>query len=264
MLERLAGHEYYCFLDGFSRYFQIPIAPKDQEKTMFTCPYGTFAYKRMLLGLCNAPATFQRCMMAIFHELIEESMEEKCHFMVREGMVLGHKVSGAGIEFDIEIRDKKGAENLADDHLSRLENLDLEKHTKAKIHDLFPKEQLMTISNKSNEPCGPSGGHHGIATTARKDFEVGFYWPNIFHDARKLVWSCDACQRAWNISARDKTPQKYIQVEAQAFPTSDARNVVNFLKKLFAHFGIPKALISDRVSGDGVRIFPDGVKSPDL
>ncbi|GKD44000.1 reverse transcriptase domain-containing protein, partial [Tanacetum coccineum] len=70
MLERLVGHEYYCFLDGFSGYFQIPIAPKDQKKTTFTCPYGTFAYKRMPFGLCNAPATFQRCITAIFHELI--------------------------------------------------------------------------------------------------------------------------------------------------------------------------------------------------
>nr|GFB25634.1 reverse transcriptase domain-containing protein [Tanacetum cinerariifolium] len=60
MLERLAGNEYYCFLDGFFGYFQILIDPKDQEKTMFTCPYGTFAYKRMLFGLCNAPGTFQR------------------------------------------------------------------------------------------------------------------------------------------------------------------------------------------------------------
>nr|GFA13389.1 DNA-directed DNA polymerase [Tanacetum cinerariifolium] len=58
MLERLAGNEYYCFLDGFSGYFQIPIDPKDQEKTTFTCPYGTFAYKRMPFGLCNAPGTF--------------------------------------------------------------------------------------------------------------------------------------------------------------------------------------------------------------
>nr|GFA25687.1 reverse transcriptase domain-containing protein [Tanacetum cinerariifolium] len=57
MLERLAGNEYYCFLDGFSGYFQIPIDPKDHEKTTFTCPYGTFAYKRMPFGLCNAPGT---------------------------------------------------------------------------------------------------------------------------------------------------------------------------------------------------------------
>nr|GFB44339.1 reverse transcriptase domain-containing protein [Tanacetum cinerariifolium] len=58
MLKRLAGNEYYCFLDGFSVYFQIPIDPKDQEKTTFTCPYGTFTYKRMPFGLCNAPGTF--------------------------------------------------------------------------------------------------------------------------------------------------------------------------------------------------------------
>ncbi|GKA31071.1 reverse transcriptase domain-containing protein [Tanacetum coccineum] len=74
MLERLAGNEYYCFLDGFSGYFQIPIDPQDQEKTTFTCSYGTFAYRRMLFGLCNAPGTFQRCMMAIFHDMIEETM----------------------------------------------------------------------------------------------------------------------------------------------------------------------------------------------
>nr|GEV29018.1 reverse transcriptase domain-containing protein [Tanacetum cinerariifolium] len=55
MLERLAGNEFYCFLDGFSGYFQIPIDPQDQEKTTFTCPYGTFAYRRMPFGLCNAP-----------------------------------------------------------------------------------------------------------------------------------------------------------------------------------------------------------------
>ncbi|GJT49191.1 reverse transcriptase domain-containing protein [Tanacetum coccineum] len=136
MLERLAGNEYYCFLDGFSGYFQIPIDPQDQEKTTFTCPYGTFAYRRMPFGLCNAPGTFQRCMMAIFHDMIEETMEvfmddfsvfgdsfssclshldkmlkrcedtnlvlnwEKCHFMVKEGIVLGHKISKSGIEVD--------------------------------------------------------------------------------------------------------------------------------------------------------------------
>ncbi|GKE18793.1 reverse transcriptase domain-containing protein, partial [Tanacetum coccineum] len=76
MLKRLAGNEYYCFLDGFSGYFQIPIDPHDQEKTTFTCPYGTFAYRRMPFGLCNAPGTFQRC------------------------IVLGHKISKNGIEVD--------------------------------------------------------------------------------------------------------------------------------------------------------------------
>ncbi|GJV97877.1 reverse transcriptase domain-containing protein [Tanacetum coccineum] len=136
MLERLAGNKYFCFLDGFSGYFQIPIDPNDQEKTTFTCPFGTYAYRRMPFGLCNAPATFQRCMLAIFHDMIEESVEvfmddfsvfgnsfdtclnnldkmlqrckdahlvlnwEKCHFMVKEGIVLGHKVSSAELEVD--------------------------------------------------------------------------------------------------------------------------------------------------------------------
>nr|GEV22211.1 DNA-directed DNA polymerase [Tanacetum cinerariifolium] len=131
-----AGNEYYCFLNGFSWYFQIPIDLQDQEKTTCTCPYGTFSYRRMPFGLCNAPGTFQRCMMAIFHDMIEETMEvfmddflvfgdsfssclshlhkmlercedtnlvrnwEKCHFMVKEGIVLGHKISKYGIEVD--------------------------------------------------------------------------------------------------------------------------------------------------------------------
>ncbi|GJX75420.1 reverse transcriptase domain-containing protein [Tanacetum coccineum] len=133
---RLAGNEYYCFLDGFSGYFQIPIDPHDQEKTTFTSPYGTFAYRRMPFGLRNVPGTFQRCMMAIFHDMIEKTIEvfmddfsvfgnsfgsylsrvdkmfqmcehtnlclnwEKSHFMVKEGIVLGHKISKNRIEFD--------------------------------------------------------------------------------------------------------------------------------------------------------------------
>ncbi|GJV10490.1 reverse transcriptase domain-containing protein [Tanacetum coccineum] len=136
MLERLAGNEYYCFLDNFSGYFRIPIDPHDQEKTTFKCPYGTLAYRRMPFGLCNAPGTFQRCMMAIFHDMIEKTMEvfmndfsvfgnsfgsclshldkmlkrcentnlclngEKSYFMVKEGIVLGHKISKNRIEVD--------------------------------------------------------------------------------------------------------------------------------------------------------------------
>ncbi|KAL4384020.1 hypothetical protein GQ457_15G014580 [Hibiscus cannabinus] len=145
MLDRLAGKEFYYFLDGYSGYNQIAIAPEDQEKKTFTCPYGTYAFRRMPFGLCNAPATFQRCMLAIFSDMVEQFLEvfmddfsmsgetfdsclgnlakvlkrceeadlvlnwEKCHFMVNEGTVLGHKISSQTIEVDkakVEVLEK--------------------------------------------------------------------------------------------------------------------------------------------------------------
>ena len=75
MLDMLAGHPYFCFLDEYSGYNQIVIALEDQEKTTFTYPYGTFAFRRMSFGLCNALVTFQRCMMSMFSYLVEEARE---------------------------------------------------------------------------------------------------------------------------------------------------------------------------------------------
>ena len=76
LLERVSRHPFYCFLDGYLGYFQIEIAVDDQDKTTFTCPFGTYAYKRMSFGLCNAPATFQRCMLSIFIDMVERIMED--------------------------------------------------------------------------------------------------------------------------------------------------------------------------------------------
>ena len=136
LLERVSGHPFYCFLDGYSGYFQIEITLEDQEKTTFTCPFGTYAYRRMPFSLSNAPATFQRCMLSILSDMVERIMEvymvditiyrgdfeecltnletvlqrcveknlvlnwEKCHFMVNQGIVLGHVISSRGIEVD--------------------------------------------------------------------------------------------------------------------------------------------------------------------
>ena len=79
ILDRLAGQTYFCFLDGYSGYNQIAIHPDDQEKTTFTCPFGTFAFRRMSFELCNAPTTFQRCMTTIFSDFLGDSIEVFMH-----------------------------------------------------------------------------------------------------------------------------------------------------------------------------------------
>ncbi|GJU02733.1 reverse transcriptase domain-containing protein [Tanacetum coccineum] len=128
---------------------------------------------------------------------------------------------------------------------------------------------------------GPTGGHHSANLTARKVFDAGFFWPTIYRDAHSMIKSYDTCQRQGKISQRDEMPQNAIQVceifdiwgidfmgpfpsskgnkyilvavdylskwvEAKALPTNDARVVVKFLKSLFARFGTPRAIISDR------------------
>nr|GEW50739.1 reverse transcriptase domain-containing protein [Tanacetum cinerariifolium] len=466
MLERLAGNEFYCFLDG----------------------------------------TFQGCMMSIFHYMIEKTMEvfmddflvfgdsfsscltnldkmlnhceemnlvlnwEKCHFMCREGIVLGHKISKSGRtkvdviaklphptivngvrsflghagfyrrfiqkfskiarpmthlleketpfvfskecidafntlkkklteapilvvpdwslplelmcntsdyaigavlgqplkyllnkqdakprllrwvlllqEFGITILDKKRSENLAADHLSRLENPHKDVLENKDINENFPLETLGSLSSNSTpwfadianfharnfikkgltsqqkkkffkdvkhyfwddpylfriyadqiirrcvhgqeafeilKACheGPTRGHHGANLTAKKLFDVGFFWPSIYRDAYDMIKTCDTCQRQAKISQKDEMPQNTIQVceifdvwgidfigpfssskgnkyilvavdylskwvKAKALPTNDARVVVNFLKSLFSRFGSPRAIISDR------------------
>ena len=75
MVERLAGHDYYYFLDGYFGYYQILLDLEDQEKTTFTCPFGMFAYCRMPFGLCNAPSTFQQCMISIFSDMVKHHLK---------------------------------------------------------------------------------------------------------------------------------------------------------------------------------------------
>lgn len=135
MLEFLDRRDCYYFLHGYSKYNQIIISPKGQEKTTFICPYGTFASKRMPFGLCDTPATFQRCMQSIFIDIMEENMKvfmddfsimgytfkpclehlrkvlkqcveinlvfycNKCYIMVKEGIGIGHKIWDQGIQF---------------------------------------------------------------------------------------------------------------------------------------------------------------------
>lgn len=136
VLDTLGGKKYFSFLDGFSGYNQIQLAPADQDKTTFTCPWGTYAYMVLPFGLCNAPTTFQRVVLGVFSDLTHDFMEvymddfivygymfeeaiknlekflirckeenlslihEKCFMKFNEGIVLGQHISSDGIKVD--------------------------------------------------------------------------------------------------------------------------------------------------------------------
>ncbi|GJX15785.1 reverse transcriptase domain-containing protein [Tanacetum coccineum] len=181
MLERLACNKYLCFLDGFSGYFQIPINPNDQEKTTFTCPFGTYAYRQMPFGLCNAPATFEdfskiaKPLTKLLEKDIPFEFDDECQkafkllkekltcapVIVRPNWNLPFKlmrdasdfavgaILGQKDEFNKEIKDRKGTENVAADHLSRIEND--ETSDDSEVDDNFSRETLMEINTK-DEP----------------------------------------------------------------------------------------------------------------
>ncbi|KAH9723603.1 hypothetical protein KPL70_007177 [Citrus sinensis] len=254
------------FLRWDSGYNQIAIALEDQEKTTFTCPYGTFAFRKMPFGLCNAPTTFQRCMMSIFSDMVEQTLEvfmddfsvfgetyndclpnleevlkrcemtnlvlnwEKCYFMVQEGIMLGHKVSKNGIEVD---KDRKGTENQVADHLSRLE-ADTSTLTKRDIIETFHDEQLLAVQQaqmlqQSGSPwCQRTGN-----ITKRHEMPL----TNILEVKVFDVWGIDfmgpfppSFGNLYILVAVDYVSK---WVETAALPTNDAKTVVAFLQKIF-------------------------------
>nr|GFB60822.1 reverse transcriptase domain-containing protein [Tanacetum cinerariifolium] len=122
-------------------------------------------------------------------------------------------IMNKSIEFTFKVIDTKGEENLAADHLSRLENPHQNVLDPKEINESFPLETLNLKAVEILKAChyGPTGGHHGPNYTARKVFDSGFYWPSIYRDAQDLVKNCDVCQRQGKISQRDEMPQNSIQ-----------------------------------------------------
>nr|GEV21372.1 reverse transcriptase domain-containing protein [Tanacetum cinerariifolium] len=206
-----------------------------QEKITFTCPYGTFAYRRMPFGLCNVPGTFLRpfCpQISLCQEIFQGEIAP---------------LGSTPPRFTFKVIDTKGAENMAADHLSRLENPHQNVLDPKEINESFPLKILNLVSTrgKSSTPCfanfanyharnfvvkgmsyvhgqeaidilkachyGPIGAQHGPNYTANKVFDSGFYCPTIYRDAQDLVKDCDVCQRQGKISQKDKMPQSSIQ-----------------------------------------------------
>ncbi|GKF12105.1 reverse transcriptase domain-containing protein, partial [Tanacetum coccineum] len=127
------------------------------------------------------------------------------HYTTTEKELLAVVFSFDKFRFEIKIKDKRGAENLAADHLSRLENLELSTFTEEEIADEFPDKHLMALKTEINndEPCA--------SVTGRKVYKSGFFWPSIFKDAKDYVMRCDECQRLGNITSRSEMPQNNIQ-----------------------------------------------------
>ncbi|RVW18310.1 Retrovirus-related Pol polyprotein from transposon 412 [Vitis vinifera] len=406
VLEKVSRHPFYCFLDGYSGYFQIEIDVEDQKKTTFTCPFGTYAY-RMPFGLCNAPATFQRCMLSIFSDMVERIMEvfmdditvygtsfedclshledvlkrciekdlvlnwEKCHFMdakfewddkcqrsfellkqfltsapiVRApnwelpfevmcdssdyaiGAVLGQREDGKPYviyyaskslndaqrnyttiekellavvyaldkfrayligssivvdtllqEFNLQIKDKKGVENVVADHLSRL-NIAHDTHG-LPINDDFPEESLMPveevpwfahISNylvtgeipsewSSQDKKNFFAKVHAyyweepflfkplcLSKDGNESSSMGFWWPSLFKDAHEGIDFMGPFPMSFGHSYI-LVGVDYVSKWVEVIPckTNDHKVVLKFLREnIFSRFGVPKAIISD-------------------
>nr|GEW43608.1 DNA-directed DNA polymerase [Tanacetum cinerariifolium] len=319
MLERLVRNEFYCFLDGFSSYFKIPINPPDQEKTTFTCPYGTFAYGRMPFGLCNAPGTFQRfiqgfskiarpmthlleketpfvfskdCIDAFetlkkklteapilvvpdwnllfelmydasdfvigavlrqrkmkhfqpIHYASKTMIEAQIHYTTTEKEMLAlvyafekfrpYLVLSKSIVYTdhLALKYLLRTENLAADHLSRLEIPHKDVFENKVIKEKFPletlgvcmaKKLLISLKLVKKDPPG--------------DIMVQISQP------RKLYGTIPVFTREYVYSSGSRL---FVEVgRSEDAPPNDARVVVKFLKSLFAWFGTPRPIISDR------------------
>nr|GEU51886.1 reverse transcriptase domain-containing protein [Tanacetum cinerariifolium] len=292
---RLAGNEYYCFLDGFFGYFQIPSDPRDQEKTTFTCPYGTFAYRRMPIGLCNAPGTFQRCMFAIFYDMVEKTIEvfmddflvfgnsfENCLSRLdkmlqrievdraKVGVIakLPHPTTVKGfakvmLKYEVTHHlstayhpQTSGQVEVSNRGLKRILERTIGENRASWLDKLDDALCAFRTAYKTPIGCTPYKLVYGKACHLSIELKHKAYWAlkqanfdlAVAGDHRKDCPDCKVFRALnfWPSFTRASHPQLHFGNPTKALPTNDARVVCKFLKSLFARFGSPRAIISDR------------------
>ncbi|XP_071932871.1 uncharacterized protein [Coffea arabica] len=226
MIERLAGCVYYCFLDDFSGYFHIAIGPEDQEKTTFTFPFGTFAYRRIPFGLCNVSTTFQRILQEVYQRLfkdrstpVEVTAEGPLRYLLTKKNAKSRLIRWILLlqEFDLEIKDKSGAENLVVDHLSWPKAKRDKLKSDAK-HYIWDEPYLW-------RQCSDQMIRRCVSANFMGPFPSSFGFLYI-------ILAVDYVSK-W--------------VEAKATRTNDSRVVAEFIKSnIFVRFGMSRAIVSDR------------------
>nr|GEX59208.1 reverse transcriptase domain-containing protein [Tanacetum cinerariifolium] len=285
MIERLAGNEYYCFLDGFSGYFQIPIDPRGQEKQLLPALTG----RSPTVACLSVYAMRRECFKGVCWLSFTTLLKRRWKSLRMTSWSLGVVSKTASLDFanyHAGYFIVKGMSSQQQNKFFKdvkhyfwddpfLFKICADQVIRQCVHGKEALDILEVCHNR------PTGGHHGANLTAKKVFDSGFFWPTIYKDAHEFVKNCDSCQRQGKISQRDEMPQNSIQiceifdvwgidfmgpflssrgnkyilvavdylskwVKVKALPTNDAQVVCKFLKSLFARFGAPRAIISDR------------------
>jgi len=188
ILERVAGYEFYCFLDGYSGYNQIEIALEDQEKTTFTCLFGTFAYRRMPFGLCWMP----------FDDYFPDESLLFVSTMPWFANIVNFLVSGR-LPTHWSTQDKRKFLNEVKNFY--WDDPYLFKYCPDQIFRRCIPDNEVSIVIKfcHSEVCG---GHFSSRKTTAKIKQSGFYWPTMFKDSHAFCKTCENCQKLGSISKR--------------------------------------------------------------